>query len=1788
MIDPADDLEQIRVESTRKTVIELRKRLLDLSNRNRLLNYRHTASAKQLRIVNTTLECILSRLSGTASTRFASIPEDEGPDPAVEAAFDRARLVDEDYLAAIGAAEDGSDEAAILAAEEALFKKVSLEVGTSLLPRTRSTPIDMAVALGIDPSFDLLIDGSENSVFQGLLFAGPLERKLSSIRDEAVSSLQERGVPTMYCAIAFLEWFESDTSSRVIHSPLLLVPLEIDRRVEQLHYAYFAKALDEDVEVDVTLHERLYADFRIKLPEYDPDRPLSEYLREIEIGIATHKRWKIRTFATVGLFNFTRLAMYRDLDPAKRTAEAALENHPILKDILGGSTGRTTVDGDHGSSNDAHHPNSPLLITDADSSQFAAIFESLSGSSFVIEGPPGTGKSQTITNMIGALLYAGKTVLFLADKLAALEVVKARLDVANLGEFCMELHSTKIQKSAVYASLKKRRDATIQSNVLVDVLPEINAKKAIIERYTDELHNPQGAIGQTLFDLLWRAQALRLRLGSVESALHTLDIASADRITPAALADLKLLAKSLAEHVRKYNVSFGSLRFHPLASIATTILNPSNTGRLRDALTAIEMCAKRLPQIFTDLGLSDDEITYGQAKAVNFAIVAIQELSPRPLSSDVQQIRTSTQLDELVRFAQDRLELEQRRAKWPTSVFDQARLHNAAFTRLIDVLRAQNFTTYEDLKRALQREKNYAVKLDGAAALLAQLPPLSKKDVLADISCLVALVVALQTRRPIDLLDCPGTALRVPGVDVVDALSRDIAELNATFADLNSKYDVSLLPAPTALRGYAATLREVSFFAALFSSRVRETRRFYNRIALSRETMSTSILAERFVSIAQTLESRAAFEVNETRRMQFGSNFRGFATDLALLRRLSEVGELLRLVLAAHDTAGPRLDTIIVMLRPDELVTLRDAYKTSDLDLLNEICGSDRADLSLSHLINRTAHRVDFYQKLLLEFDPLQVPLEATVADLVEVRDAAATAVKITEQIDADDERSAYLGDAHSVEILRGKLTAIASVRVIRSAGLVESFSGICPVALANAVASSDLSCVLKELADAFPELEASAFVDLKSFAHGELDETALSDVAGYARQMLSHFSGIPDWLTYVTLRNRAQEAGLDAVLKAIGDSALADLAVEYVIVRSLIARNGSLRINALEMDGSQVKHARDAFQQLDRRLLIANREKLRGILLKRYVEPGNKVGRRGLWTDNALIDNEALKSTRFISLRDLHARAHIALQQLKPCYMMSPLSVAQYLDPNTMQFDVLIVDEASQMRPEDALGAISRARQMIIVGDPKQLPPTAFFDRSDGSNDEVADEDVVETESILDLALQQYARPRRLLWHYRSRHDSLIAFSNKNFYEGELLVFPSPDQSGELGVRSNFVSGIYQVGASTNMIEAGRIADAAVEHMKNRPHESLGLVAMNQKQRDLIRLEVDRRIVLERYAQKYVEKWEDTAEPFIVKNLESIQGDERDNIFISTVYGPDRDGNVYQRFGPVNSRVGWRRLNVLFTRAKLRVELFTSLRPQDVLSDERSGRGVRALHDYLDYASSGRLEIGAVSTREPESDFEVAVADMLRNRGYECVPQVGVAGFFIDIGVRDPNNSGRFILGIECDGKSYHSSKSARDRDRLRDEVLTRLGWPLHRIWSTDWFADPARELDRAIDAINAAVPKEEEQSQAESSLISTPESVPSLALSRLFLESEFPVDSVKPAKDDELLIGSSILEAIRGILPSGTSLEREKLLNSLATRLKLPLTRKARSVYNKTINREVQGGRLLVDSSWSIVTRP
>nr|MCM0592440.1 hypothetical protein [Gloeotrichia echinulata DEX184] len=562
------------------------------------------------------------------------------------------------------------------------------------------------------------------------------------------------------------------------------------------------------------------------------------------------------------------------------------------------------------------------------------------------------------------------------------------------------------------------------------------------------------------------------------------------------------------------------------------------------------------------------------------------------------------------------------------------------------------------------------------------------------------------------------------------------------------------------------------------------------------------------------------------------------------------------------------------------------------------------------------------------------------------------------------------------------------------------------------------------------------------------------------------------EWLTYKETYQKLENLGANKFLTALRDRNLEpklwfpilEKLIYQTCLDAILARKPELKNFNVEVHERQIKD----FSQFDSHQLDAARERLKLLHVQRWK---NREKFSIIQAELPRLNKEVNKKRKHLPIRkllnDKQRGIPNLVKALKPCWMMSPLSVSQYINADEVHFDVLIFDEASQLRTEDVVPSIIRADQVIVIGDRKQLPPTSVFVTGD-SEEDLDDEDDASYESVLDEC-SNFMFGRTLKWHYRSQDERLIAFSNKHFYDSQLVTFPNPIQNPDLGVWFKHVpDGVYDRGGRTdNRKEAEVVAQLALEHFQRVRDQSLGIIAFSEAQADAIQEQIE---ILGKDNPDFDAFCSDRSPHYFLKALENVQGDERDAIILSVGYGRDSQGKLHLNFGPIKNPGGERRLNVAITRAKSKITLVSSILADDIDLTHSKSEGLRLLRDYLEYAASGgeRLEGNYYTDKlKFDSPFEEDVYHALVERGYTIRSQVGCSGYRIDLAVVNKNRPGEFLLGIECDGASYHSSPTARDRDRLRQQVLERLGWKIHRIWSTDWFRNKPAQVKLLIEKI-------------------------------------------------------------------------------------------------------------------------
>jgi len=637
----------------------------------------------------------------------------------------------------------------------------------------------------------------------------------------------------------------------------------------------------------------------------------------------------------------------------------------------------------------------------------------------------------------------------------------------------------------------------------------------------------------------------------------------------------------------------------------------------------------------------------------------------------------------------------------------------------------------------------------------------------------------------------------------------------------------------------------------------------------------------------------------------------------------------------------------------------------------------------------------------------------------------------------------------------------------------------------AKFLADGPLGAQVQTFADDWDALGVAytSLISATTLRRPEIDRAAdhIGALAQLAVDLRRGWPEIRPWCAWQRARLEAEQYGLESLCLAVEDGAITaddapgcfERSFRNGLLRAVIAKDATLR----HFFGEDHQARIEQFRQLDDRLRHLTRDVVRARLAAAI--PRDATDASIPPAELGLLRKEISKKARHLPVRQLLSRIPNLMPRLKPCVLMSPLSVAQYLDSGYEQFDLVVFDEASQIPVWDAVGAIARGRQLIVVGDPKQLPPTNFFNRSDEGADDDTGSEFEDLESILDELLSTGLRHKRLQWHYRSRNEGLIAFSNRHYYANDLLTFPSPDVSFN-GVHFRPVAANYDKGRSrTNPGEAAALVAELVSRLRDpaRGSRSFGVVTFSQAQQQLVEnlLDEQRRLHPE-IERHFGDEPPVEGEPVFVKNLENVQGDERDVILFSICYGPDESGRVSMNFGPLNRDGGERRLNVAITRAKEEIVVFSTLRSDQIDLSRTRARGVRDLKYFLEYAERGPRALaameGAAAAPPEDSDFEQFIATRLRNQGYEVRRHVGCSDYQVNLAVIDPSAPDRYVLGMEWDGRTYRDAATARDRDKLRQSVMEGLGWKLIRLWSADWWHDPARELKKLREALATVRP--------------------------------------------------------------------------------------------------------------------
>jgi hypothetical protein len=1528
-----------------------------------------------------------------------------------------------------------------------------------------------------------------------------LERNLKSLQSRSLLDYMERGVRILHAAFGTLNWVDIEAKEKV-QSPLILVPLELTRETIHQPYNIAVPPVEDEAVLNPALQAKIKNDYKIELPplpeEWDEVK-LADYFNLVEQAVS-EMGWKIEQSVDLGLFSFQKLVIYKDLE----SNAALVTQHPIIRAIAGIKEENLILNGlpDEKDVDKIEDPAKTYQVLDADSSQRVSIEYALRGQSFVMKGPPGTGKSQTIANMIAECIANGKSVLFVSDKMAALEVVYKRLSEVGLSHFCLELHSSKANKQQVVAELKRSLDETLIPRKLPSAheFEMMSEYREALNGYVAALHEKRSYLQRSVYEVL-----------SIISSLERVPF------VPVGLTEIGTLTPQKMRELEE--------KVSQLSKVWQVIEEPDfpwvgyradkyNLEIRSELLTTLEGINKTLKEL--ELETEDFSARLGVFPPESFTriqwLIEVGKLlfeSPKPEAYWL----TNQHLDKLLSETQTLLDtsiwikntsaklMERYQQSLFTLVLNRSREIELAVSSLDKFLPGVNL---EESELLVKREKLLAYlrstqlmshKWLETSQALSQLLGLDDADLtvtqLKQLSRLAMLSFAEDKPEP-EWFD----AKFFEQVQETVSKSKQLyQEHNQLESRLDETYPGGIyeLDLDGLIERYSVDYQSgFKIFNSTYRSDQKQIARLTSDGKVPKTILQDLIDARKVKKLCLKIEDSA-----ETVRTSLGhyysktrTDFQGAEKAIALIYEIkkllwaTQIPETLLKIITNSSSPSPMIKNLglelqesvdkweqqgkdVESLIPAKMPKSDAPITQTSITLVEEWAHETEKQLNpLNNLTNQTLttckHEPQTY-KLLLE-------------DLKNAEEIRKKETQIIgEKVQLQEKFGSRFQDLETNwQDIMAVLEWSKKVQVsFADIPVPQAFADIAARGSTGAPSNTELTerkgSSLKVLADFEKRFETEM-----KYQNQRVKDLEIKVICERIQEFRERVDDVQVWIDFKDTKNRFALRKIDLFFNRLIEQHISAVDLGDVFRKSVYQE----WINNLYNEDQELgKFRRENHEQL-----IADFRKLDQDIIhltsSMVIEAANSRKPKDILIQAAdseanILLKEAAKKRRLMPIRTLMQKIPNLLVKLKPCLLMSPISVSQFLPPDT-KFDLILFDEASQLVPEDAIGAIYRGKTLVVAGDNKQLPPTSFFQKNLIDNvdwDELSDDDVEVFDSILDECLGIGLPVKTLRWHYRSKHEDLIAFSNHRFYDDTMITFPAAiNQTENLGVKLFYVQdGIYDRGGKrNNQKEAERVADLVFEHFKKFPKKTLGVVTFSIAQMDAVEEAIDSRLKEQPAFEPFFK--EDRLGGFFVKNLENVQGDERDVIFFSVGYGFDQQGQMAMNFGPLNKPGGERRLNVAVTRAREKVVLITSIRASDIDKDTQA-IGLQTLRAYLDYAERGPETL---SNKAKEGTFDSAldedVAAEIKKLGYQVVPEVGCSGCRIDMGIVDPVNDGCFLLGVECDGVTYKSSSSARDRDRLREQVLSQLGWRIHRIWSPAWVARRDSEIRRLKEKLEQA----------------------------------------------------------------------------------------------------------------------
>lgn len=1577
---------------------EMRHGLLDLNGRNRLLHCRF--SFRSLRFVEGEMAAMYDALAKAAAGGEArAIPLRALPEPAPEAWVTR------------------------------MNKRVRPEADEWARKHKISTSYFLPPCTGQE--------------FRALLYEDELAVRCRALRRESERVAGSRGSHRLYLILGLLDYPKAPRSEESWLAPLVCVPVKLQPAGEggrQFTLTAAAGGLADNLAV----REKLRRDFKLELPEL-PGRggDLEKYFAAVAALGKEQPTVRLRREAAVALLDFGPLRVYSDLDPDEW--EGGLGSKRLIQTLWGAAAK------DAAAAPEAHNlenaPGSELpLVCDADASQHAALVDAAcQEKDLVIEGAPGTGKSQTITNLIAATVAAGRSVLLVAEKQAALEAVAARLRVAGLGPLVLELYGEHASAAAVRASLRERLEWKPQGD------PKAAEQLELAQRKRDQLREYAEAVqatwcsklGVSVHEAIWSAERSRLKLGKLAEEVEKLEFAAAAEMEGAQLREAEACMSELAKDFAEYG-HYGATQtlvgFSPKAgagdgkAIAATLLaaKPGLSDFAAAAAAYAALCPSAPGLTATTAASAAAALRDLKSKldpalplALMPALLAASEAVEPGLEALAQAIASSKELETSVRKGM--------KPDAPEGIEDDLSELEAGAAKL-----GVELGTVAEI---LKWQENLARRVEWWTASMGALGSACKPlgwsiGDLGNIEQVLKLGEA-GAAAPTDGFIYQDAELFDPACgDALGELKQSLLERDALAKELSTELDLDAIPGAEEMEEACAWLQQSGISGAL-SRDYRAAGKLFDSLLRGEKRFARKQRLELMEKGARWARLKRAISESLVRKQYLPGHD---DADLAAIEQVRVLAVWNQQMASLMGEAGLRWNfataegasTLAMACGRVRAITsdARDALA----DLRKLLPG-----LAIAKPVTVVSRQVEGLAAAAAKSAEWLRQWATPQARLKDIAAASRAKAELRAKLDAVP-RLEFLGSAY-----RGMATDIAAIRrahvVARTIAAAPLPGEVREAVLEDPARAGEIGRVLEGVAAGFQnlgrlqkELDRFGELDLEAWAGCAPAAGVAAFAAGFLHRLDEACHGAEAMAALQQrelLHVRGQRLGLTPWRQAFEeklDGKHWPEAFRYLVYRSVVQR--ALR----ELPG--LEHlAGERHERLIAEFQAADREAVAGrgpALAARLAEAagGSAAAVR------KLVEKEA-------GVGELLAKAWEAVRELKPAFLLAPQGVGSYL-PRTECFDLLVVDEASQVRPLEMAGALARARQVVVVGDGAQLPPLG-----DGSADT--------GENLLRRACARLPI-RTLARQYRARHESLAAFVNQHLYAGQLKVAPSPADAEAPGARAEYLpKAIYS--EQRNPLEAARVVELLSAQAGTESTLSVGVVALTPAQRDLIADLLEHRMTAEPALAAWMQQQQAAGHPLFIHALEDVQGEERELILVSTVYGKSgTSAGVRQNFGLLGRPEGGAALNVMLTRARHELVVVTSLQPDDIVRDEATPRGVALLRDFLEHLRSGRKPAGG-GEKAPDA-FEAVLQEVLRPKGYTLVRRGG------ELLAEHTEAAGCPLAMVAGDGPAYQAAGSVRDRDRVQPTWMAERGWEGRqwRVWSVDWYRDPAAEAKRLV----------------------------------------------------------------------------------------------------------------------------